>query len=144
LEKAFNKILLAFDNRKASKVALQKACDFAVIFDSRITAIFVSNEVTDEFKDSKKYLEDLARSKGLSITNIDVRGSFYDEIVRFHKTANYSLIILRTQSKYSWASFWKKSKVFKVIDSTTSPVLSVHAKSEGLRLEKYLIAFRGL
>ena len=68
MESAFKKILLAFDNSEASRVALQKACDIAAKFESEITALFVSSgSMEEQFADAKKFLEDFSSSLGVDL-----------------------------------------------------------------------------
>ncbi|MBT8327851.1 MAG: universal stress protein, partial [Bacteroidia bacterium] len=124
MESAFKKILLAFDNSEASRVALQKACDIASKFESEITALFVSSGNKDEgFADSKKFLEDFSSSKGIELDIIEKSGKVYNEVIKLEKEGDYSLILVGSHGKKGWQPFWMGSNAFKVISSSTCPVI---------------------
>jgi nucleotide-binding universal stress UspA family protein len=139
MDKAFNKILLAFDNSDASQVALQKACNFAAKFNSAITALAVSTDVTQTFAESKKYLEDFATSKGIALDIVERKGKVYDEVSKFEKEGDFSLIVLGSHGKSGWTPFWAGSNAFKVMSASNCPVISVQADSEGLNMDHILL-----
>ena len=139
MDRAFKKILVAFDNSEASKVALQKACDVASKFNSEIAALFVSNGEESDFSDSKKFLEDFASSKGIELKIIEKSGRVYDEVVKVEKEGEYDLILLGSHGVKGWRPFWMGSNAFKVISSSTCPVISTQEKASELSFDHILL-----
>jgi nucleotide-binding universal stress UspA family protein len=137
---AFEKILIAFDNSDTSKVALQKACDLAAKFESELTALFVSTDTSDlSFQDSKRFLEDFSSSKGIQLNIVEKKGKVYDEVIKLEKEGNFALIIIGTHGKSGWTPFWMGSNAFKVVSSSTCPVISISKNAAALQLENILL-----
>jgi nucleotide-binding universal stress UspA family protein len=139
MENAFKQILLAFDNSDASRVALQKACDFASKFNSDVTALFVSGNTESSFENSKKFLEDFTTSKGIKFNIIEKKGKVYDEVIKLEKQGDYALIVLGSHGKSGWQPFWVGSNAFKVISSSTCPVITVQEAASPLTLDHILL-----
>ena len=60
----FKKILVGFDNSPSSKIAIEKSVDTASMFDSEITAVYVTdNEKDPEIEENKKYIIELKVTK---------------------------------------------------------------------------------
>lgn len=137
---AFEKILIAFDNSDTSRVALQKACDLAAKFESELTALFVSTDSKDSsFLDSKKFLEDFSSSKGIQLDIVEKKGKVYDEVIKLEKEGDFALIIIGSHGKSGWSPFWMGSNAFKVISSSTCPVISISQNAESMKLENILL-----
>ena len=142
---SFENILLAFDNSNASKIALQKTCDFASKFNSKITALFVSSEGSLYFANSKKYLVDFTSSKNLTLEIIEVTGKIYDEVIKREKTGKYSLILLGSHITSGTKPFLRMG-AFKVINNSICPVITFREESQVLDLQNILVPladFRG-
>jgi nucleotide-binding universal stress UspA family protein len=127
---AFKKILIAFDNSAPSRVALQKACDMSSKFGSSLTALFVDNKGDGSFMDSKKFLEDFASSKDLELEIVEREGRVYSEVIKLEKDGDFELIIMGTHGHGGWQKFWVGSNAFKVISSSSCPVISVQESSQ--------------
>ncbi len=136
---AFNKILLAFDNSGASRVALQKACDIAGKFDSEITVLFVSSGKEQEFSDSKKFLEDFTSSKGINLSIVEKTGKVYDEVIKLEKAGDYGLILVGAHGKSGWQPLWMGSNAFKVISSSNCPVISSQEKAGEIGFDQIVL-----
>ena len=67
MENTFNKILLAIDNTDASNTALLQACNYAAIFKSELTVLFVSQGTSETFDDAKKRIKDFTSSRGIVV-----------------------------------------------------------------------------
>jgi len=133
---AFEKILIAFDNSDTSKVALQKACDLAAKFESELTALFVSTDSNSSlFEDSKRFLEDFSASKRIQLVIVEKKGKVYDEVIKLEKEGDFALIIIGTHGK----SGWMGSNAFKVISSSTCPVISISKNAETMQLDHILL-----
>jgi len=134
MENTFSKILLAVDETEASNTALVQACNYAAIFKSELTVLLVSKGTSSAFDDAKKRIKDFTSSSGIVVELAERKGKFYDEVSKFEKKGDFSLIVLGSRDKKGFKLFWSSSDVFKVIDTSTCPVLSVKANSPDFRM----------
>lgn len=134
IDKAFKKILVAFDNSESSKQAMQKACDIAERFNSAITAVFVSGEGDKSFEDAKSYLEQFATAKNIQVDVVQRSGKVYDEVIKLEKEEGFQLILIGAHGKSGWSPFWIGSNAFKVVSSSNCPVITIqdYAKDSGI------------
>ena len=135
----FENILLAIDNSSASKIALQKTCDLATKFNSKITALFVSSAKRIDFSTSKKFLEDFASSKNISLEIFTKKGSLYDEIIKLEKSSKFSHILVGVQSVSGWKSMMGAGSAIKVIQNVSCPVITFKEESQVLDLNSILL-----
>ena len=138
MDTAFKKILIAFDGSDSSKSALQSAYGVAREFDSEITALVVSEEDINQEK-NKAYLEDFSQNKHLKIDIIERSGTVYDEVIKLELEHNYSLILIGTHGTSGWKPLWMGGNAFKVISSSTCPVISVPEKFSSPELNHILL-----
>lgn len=138
MEKAFGKILLAYDNSEAAIAALQSAYGIHLKFQSQITALVVSGKDTN-LEESKAGLDAFAREKGLSLSVVEKDGAVYDEVIKLEKEGDYDLILLGSHGVSGWRQMWMGSNAFKVISSSTCPVISVTAKASSPELKNILL-----
>jgi len=138
MEKAFNKILLAFDNSPAAMAALQSAYGVATKFNSQITALVVSGKDTN-LADSKNALNAFLEEKNISMEIIERNGAVYDEVIKLEKEGDYSLILLGSHGTSGWKKLWMGSNAFKVISSSTCPVISVTEGASSPELKNILL-----
>lgn len=125
IDKAFKKILVAFDNSESSKQAMQKACDIAEKFKSSITAIFVSGEGDKSFDDAKSFLQNFSTAKGIQVNIVQRNGKVYDEVIKLEKEEGFQLILIGAHGKQGWSPFWIGSNAFKVVSSSNCPVITI-------------------
>ncbi len=123
----FKKILVAFDNSKASQVALQKACNVAKLFGSKITTLFVSkDEETDSFLPIKEYLSDFSKKNDIDIEMINKNGGkVYDVVMELENERGFDLILIGAHGKGGWQSNWIGGNAFKVVSSSNCPVITI-------------------
>ncbi len=138
MDAVFKKILIAFDGSDSSKSALQSAYGVARKFDSEITALVVSEEDINQEK-NKAYLEDFSQNKHLKIDIIERSGTVYDEVIKLELEYNYSLILIGTHGTSGWKPLWMGGNAFKVISSSTCPVISVPEKFSSPELNHILL-----
>ncbi len=134
-DKAFKKILVAFDNSESSKQAMQKACDIAEQFNSQITAVFVSGESDKSFEDAKSYLEQFSTAKGIPVEIIERSGKVYDQVIKLEKEEGFQLILIGAHGKKGWSPFWIGSNAFKVVSTSNCPVITIqdYATDTGIK-----------
>ncbi len=138
MDNAFKKILIAFDGSDSSKSALQSAYGVAHKFNSDMTALVVSEDDIN-LETSKSYLEQYAENKRLNIEIIERSGAVYDEVIKLELEHNYSLILIGTHGTSGWKPLWMGGNAFKVISSSTCPVISVPEKSSSPELNHILL-----
>lgn len=136
---AFKKILLAYDHSAAAKAAMHSASGVASRFGSEITAVIVSGKDKTIFEDGKKHLEDFAAENKLNLEVIERHGSVYEEVVKLEKEGDYSLILLGSHGESGWKQFWAGSNAFKIISSSTCPVISVTEEADNPELKHILL-----
>lgn len=134
IDKAFKKILVAFDNSESSRQAMQKACDIAEKFNSSITAVFVRGEGDKSFEDAKSYLEQFSTAKGIKVEIVAREGKVYDEVIKLEKEEGFQLILIGAHGKSGWSPFWIGSNAFKVVSSSNCPVITIqdYASDKGI------------
>jgi len=138
MEKAFGKILLAFDDSEAAMAALQSAYGLSLKFQSQITVLVVSGKDTN-LEESRKTLDQFARDKSLSMNVLEKEGALYDELIKLGKEGDYDVILIGSHGSSGWRKFWKGSNAFKVISTSTCPVISVTAKASSPELKNILL-----
>lgn len=138
MEKAFDKILLAYDNSDAAKAALQSAYGVASKFKSQITALVVSGKDTD-LEGSVAALETFNKQKGSNMEIIERQGAVYDEVIKLEKQGEYGMILLGSHGSSGWRKLWMGSNAFKVISSSTCPVISVTESAASPELKNILL-----
>ncbi|PCJ66329.1 MAG: hypothetical protein COA58_06015 [Bacteroidetes bacterium] len=135
---AFDKILLAYDNSDAAKAALQSAYGVAKNFNSHITALVVSGKDTD-MESSKNALNAFMSENQVDMEIIERNGEVYDEVIKLEKERDYGLILLGSHGSSGWRKLWMGSNAFKVISSSTCPVISVTEKASSPELKHILL-----
>lgn len=137
----FKKILVAFDNSKASQVALKKACNVAKLFHSNITTLFVSkDEKSDEFNPIKEYLYDFSKENNITIEMIHkIGGKVYDVVIDYEKEHNFDLILIGAHGTGGWQSNWIGGNAFKVVSSSNCPVITIRENVETEPKMDYLL-----
>lgn len=138
MDNVFKKILIAFDGSDSSKSALQSAYGVAQKFNSELTALVVSEKDTKP-DTAKSYLQDFAQSKRLHIEIIERNGAVYDEVVKLEMKYGYGLILIGSHGTNGWKPLWMGGNAFKVISSSTCPVISVPEKSSSPELNHILL-----
>ena len=138
MDTAFNKILLAYDNSDAAKAALQSAYGVASKFNSKITALVVSGKDTN-LEESKSALNSFLEDKNISMDIVERSGTVYDEVIKLEKEGDYGLILLGSHGASGWKKLWMGSNAFKVISSSTCPVISVTGNASSPDLKNILL-----
>ena len=117
MENTFDKVLLAIDKSDASNAALVQACNYASLFKSELTVLFVSRDTFETFEDAKKQIKDFTFSKGIGVELAERKGKFYDEVAKIEKQGDFTLIILGTKDKKGFKPFWNSNDIFNVINN---------------------------
>ncbi|MBR9860149.1 universal stress protein [bacterium] len=125
-EKAFKKILVAFDNSESSRKAMQKACDIAEKFNSSITALFVTTDANKQFEDAKTFLEQFSTAKGIEVEIEEMKGGkVYEQVIKMEKSGAFQLILIGAHGKSGFIQSWIGSNAFRVVSSSNCPVITI-------------------
>lgn len=138
MNKAFSKILIAYDNSDAAMAALQSAYGVSLKFGSAITAVVVSGNDTDVEK-AKKTIQDFASERNISIAIEQRSGNVPDVMDALEKEGDYELILIGSHGVKGWKKFLVGSNAFKVVSNSTCPVITVTAKASSPELNNILL-----
>lgn len=140
MNQIFQHILLALDSGKSSQVALQKACDLASKFNSKLTALFVQSDGTYSFEDSIVFLKNFTSSKGIPCDILKAEGSVCKEICRLKKQeVDFDLLIMTVEKGSCFRSFGFKDNKLKMLHTIACPVLSIPPGHQYFGLENILL-----
>lgn len=139
MEKAFKKILVAYDNSLAAKSALQSAYGVSQKFNSEITAVVVSDGKDNNADESVVYLKNFAAELGTRIDIKEVSGSVYDEVLKLEKDGNFDLILQGSHGISGWKSKLMGSNAFKVVSGSNCPVISVTEAASSPELKNIIL-----
>lgn len=137
----FNKILVAIDGSPASEKALAAAVDLATHYQARLTAIGVAEvpevvgmvDEVDElrqgaeghFKQIGAAAAEYARSRGVALRSVVVRGHAADAIVRYAESEGVSLVVVGQHGHSRIARFFLGSTSDRVSEHCPCTVMIV-------------------
>ena len=147
----FQKILVAIDGSPASEQALATAVDLATQYKADLTAIGVAEvpevvglvDEVDELRESAEAqfrrlgeaAVEFARSRGVGLRSVVVRGHAADAIVRYAESENFNLVVLGHHGHSRIARFFLGQGASELADSTDRSLDDVVGKvrdAEGL------------
>jgi nucleotide-binding universal stress UspA family protein len=137
----FHKILAAIDGSPASEKALAAAVDLATHYQAELIAISVAempeavamvDEVDELRQSADEYFRKIgeaaveyARSRGVKLRNVVVRGHAANEITRFAETEEVDLIVMGQQGHSRIARFFLGSTTDRVSEHCHCTVMIV-------------------
>lgn len=139
MRQRFNKILVAYDNSKASQSALQSALGVARKFEAAITAVVVVDDKNSGVADSFVALTSFANENGITIEIIQRTGSVHEEVLKLEKEGDFDLILQGSHGKAGWKGLWMGSNAFKVVSGSNCPVISVSEAANSPDLKHMLL-----
>jgi nucleotide-binding universal stress UspA family protein len=137
----FNKILAAIDGSPASEKALVAAVDLATHYQAELIALSVAEmpevvAMVDEVDELRQSADDYfrkigeaaveyARSRGVKLRNVVVRGHAANEIIRYAETEGMDLIVMGQQGHSRIARFFLGSTSDRVSEHCHCTVMIV-------------------
>ncbi|MHB1037272.1 MAG: universal stress protein [Pirellulales bacterium] len=137
----FHKIIVAIDGSPASERALAIAVDLASHYGAELTAISVAEvpevvAMVDEVEEIRQSADDyfhkideaaveFARSRGVALRSVVVRGHAAEQIIRFAETEDANLIVLGHQGHSRIARFFLGSTTDRVSEHCHCTVMIV-------------------
>tara|TARA_B110000977_G_C10748590_1_gene365897 strand:- start:15 stop:629 length:615 start_codon:yes stop_codon:yes gene_type:complete len=73
------------------------------------------------------------------MTILEKQGAVYDEVIKLEKEGDYDVILMGSHGSSGWRKLWMGSNAFKVISSSTCPVITVTAKACSPELNNILL-----
>lgn len=136
----FKKILVGFDNSASAKVAIEKAMDTATLFESDVTAVYVTKDNNDpEIEVNRQYVLELGERRNRSVEFIVKSGRAYKEINTLEREIGADLIFLGTHGKQGWQPFWIGSNAFRIVSSSNCPVITIHETTKKQDIQDILV-----
>lgn len=139
MEKAFKKILVAYDNSIAAKSALQSALGVSRKFDSSITALIVADESNEGTRESLNFINSFSKEEGVEINIVQRKGSMPDEVLKLEKGGEYKLILQGSRGTSGWTGIFGGTNAFKVVSGSVCPVISVTEAASSPDLKNILL-----
>jgi len=137
----FNKILAAIDGSPASEKVLAAAVDLATHYQAELIALSVAEmpevvAMVDEVDELRQSADDYfrqigeaavayARSRGVKLRNVVVRGHAANEIIRYAEAEGVNLIVLGRQGHSRVARFFLGSTTDRVSEHCHCTVMIV-------------------
>ena len=136
----FKKILVPIDGSKFSEKALQRACEFVNVFDSKIILLYVvEKSLPINLLDRKEYLgilrkfgnqalkkaNNLLSKKGITPKTLLKEGNIVTEIEKVVKKEKCNLVIVGNKGLGSVARFFLGSVSNKLAQSSSCSVLII-------------------
>ena len=137
----FNKILAAIDGSPASEKVLAAAVDLATHYQTELIALSVAEmpevvAMVDEVDELRRSADDYyreigegavgyAKSRGVELRHLVVRGHAADEIIRFAETEGVDLLVLGRQGHSRIARFFLGSTTDRVSEHCHCTVMIV-------------------
>ena len=137
----FNKIMVALDGSAASEKALAAAVDLAVRYKAEITAVSVAevpevvgmvDEVEEIREGTEKHFRqigqaavDYAKSKGVPLRSVVLRGHAADALVRYAETEGMNLVVIGQHGHSRIARFFLGSTSDRVSEHCPCTVMIV-------------------
>jgi nucleotide-binding universal stress UspA family protein len=138
MEKAFKKILVAYDNSSAAKSALQSALGVSLKFGSSITVVVVDDEGSDK-SESVTFLKEFSAKTGAHLDIRELSGSVFEEVLKLEKEGDYDLILQGSHGSKGWKSKLMGSNAFKVVSGSDCPVISVTEAASSPELKNIIL-----
>lgn len=138
MEKVFENILLATDDREESLVAIQRTCDIALKFESKITALFLDNTADSPFEDSIVFLKGYCSSKGIALQIIEKTGDLNSETIKQLSKEDYSLAVLGF-AKTTANRIGRSSPLYKTIKAANCPTISSNGTRDAAGINHILL-----
>jgi len=150
----FKKILCPVDFSEASREAFEYAKVFAKIFDSELTLLHVSPNISEAYtallpdfptfglpkeEDLIQQFNEFTRDWSGEIRKTIRAGTPYLEILEFANEEKIDLIILGAKGLSKFERLFLGVTGEKVIRKAECPVLTVHPKKDGLPIKKILL-----
>lgn len=134
-------ILVPYEGSASSEVALQKAILTAKIFGAEITVVFVATDATALAMTEKvrELTVDKHKEHGVRINFVSRKGKVYREIISLEKEIQADLIMMGTHGISGFQEFWIGSNAFRVVSSSSCPILTMQEISYPESFQKILL-----
>lgn len=134
----FKKILIGYDNSRASQVALDKALQTCRAFGSEL---FVVNVKTP--KSTQGNFSDIVNEKalryGVKINYMEKRGNVSKEIASSERDIGADLIFMGSHGKKGFQPYWVGSNTGRVVSASSCPVIAVQEDAVDMNFKDIIL-----
>jgi nucleotide-binding universal stress UspA family protein len=137
----FTNIVIPFDNSASSRVALRTAVNIAGRFLSNLNFVHVKPEksTSEKLTDIEEVMEKINQKTGLSTKLFTPIGRIEREVTRISESLNADLIVMGTHGTKGFQELWMGSNAFRVVSSSSIPVITMQESYPKEGFEKILI-----
>lgn len=122
----FSRVLVAVDGSTQSMVAFRAALTIAQKYNGHLTTLHI-DEGESSTEAMRNKLHELAN--GMDYHYIHKTGTVHKEIVSVSKQVDANLIVMGTHGVSGFQEFWMGSNAYKVVNSSSCPVLTMREDS---------------
>jgi nucleotide-binding universal stress UspA family protein len=119
---SLSRIMVPVDGSPQSIVAFRAATHFAKKLNAQLTALHIheNNKTAGELRQTLH-----AENAGVDFHYLHREGAVYKEIIATSKESDTELIVMGTHGVSGFEEFWMGSNAYKVVNSSTCPVLTM-------------------
>ncbi len=134
----FTQIIAAYVPSKSSKIALKHAIDLSQRFDAKLTILNVNPQDSNEGQ-VQKDIDEIIGDSNAHYGFVEKVGKPYTEILALEKALNADLIVMGTHGSKEADPNWIGSNSFKVLSSSTCPVLILPPYRENIGIKNIVL-----
>ncbi len=134
----FKKILIGYDNSRASQVAMDKALKTCRAFGSDLYVVNVKTpkSTSDNYE---AVVADMASKYGIKIHYIERRGNVSKEIAGTERDIGADLIFMGSHGKQGFQPYWIGSNTGRVVSASSCPVVSVQEDAASMDFSNIIL-----
>ena len=134
----FKKILIGYDNSRASEVALDKALQTCRAFGSDLYVVNVKTPKSTQ-GDYSAIVNEKALRYGVKIHYIERRGNVSKEIAGTERDIGADLIFMGAHGKKGFQPYWVGSNTGRVVSASSCPVITVQEDAANMSFKDIIL-----
>lgn len=134
----FKKILIGFDNSRASEVALDKALQTCRAFGSDLYVVNVKTPKSTQ-ADYSAIVNEKAIPYGVKVHYIERRGTVSKEIAGAERDLGADLIFMGAHGKKGFQPYWIGSNAGRVVSASSCPVITVQEDAANMSFKDIIL-----
>jgi len=134
----FKKILIGFDNSRASLIALDKALQTCKTFGSDLYVVNVLNSKSIS-GDFSTIVNEKANSYGIKIHYVERKGNVSKEIAGAERDLGADLIFMGAHGKKGFQPYWIGSNANRVVSASSCPVITVQEDAANMNFKDIIL-----
>ncbi len=134
----FKKILIGYDNSRASEIALDKALQTCRSFGSELYVVNVKTKQSIQ-ADFSAIVKEKAVRYGVKINYMERRGTVSKEIAGAERDLGADLIFMGAHGKKGFQPYWIGSNTSRVVSASSCPVITVMEDSVDMKFTDIIL-----